>query len=86
MDELIEKWMASTTIEERKYISFDMQELYNEQPTAIALYYPEEMYAYNADVYDGYVESLGYGIVNKFSFLPESTQKAVSATAPVIVE
>lgn len=86
MEELIEGWMASTTIEDRKYVSFDMQELYNEQPTAIALYYPEEVYAYNADVYDGYVESLGYGVVNKFSFLPESTQKAVSATSPVIVE
>lgn len=86
MDELVTKWMATSTIEERKTISFDMQTLYNEQPTAIALYYPEEVYAYNAEKFDGYVESLGYGVINKFSFLPEATQQAVSATQPVIVE
>ncbi|OCS82897.1 ABC transporter substrate-binding protein [Caryophanon tenue] len=86
MDELVTKWMAASTIEERKTISFDMQTLYNEQPTAIALYYPEEVYAYNAEKFDGYVESLGYGVINKFSFLPEATQQAVSATQPVIVE
>lgn len=86
MDSLIEDWMSAATIDERKSISFDMQELYNSQPTAVALYYPEEVYAYNADVYDQYVESLGYGIVNKYSFLPEETRKAVSATAPKLIE
>lgn len=86
MDTLIEQWMAASTIEERKNISFNMQELYNDQPTVVALYYPEEVYAYNAEKYDGYVESLGYGIVNKFSFLPEETKQAVSASQPVIVE
>ncbi|MBD7938981.1 ABC transporter substrate-binding protein [Cytobacillus sp. Sa5YUA1] len=82
MDELVSNWMNATTIEERKAISFDMQTLYNEQPTAIALYYPEEIYAYNADVYDQYVESLGFGIINKFSFLPEEARE-VSSTTPV---
>ncbi|MDQ0185159.1 ABC transporter substrate-binding protein [Cytobacillus kochii] len=82
MDELVSNWMNATTIEDRKAISFDMQTLYNEQPTAIALYYPEEIYAYNADVYDQYVESLGFGIINKFSFLPEEARK-VSSTTPV---
>lgn len=86
MDTLIEQWMAAPTIEDRKLISFDMQKLYNEQPTAVALYYPKEVYADNAEKYDGYVESLGYGIVNKFSFLPEETKQAVSATEPVIVK
>ncbi|MEK5101263.1 ABC transporter substrate-binding protein [Cytobacillus sp. FSL M8-0252] len=84
MDELVSNWMNATTIEDRKAISFDMQTLYNEQPTAIALYYPEEIYAYNADVYDQYVESLGFGIINKFSFLPEEARK-VSSTTPVQV-
>ncbi|WP_461610781.1 ABC transporter substrate-binding protein [Cytobacillus kochii] len=82
MDELVSNWMNATTIEDRKSISFDMQTLYNEQPTAIALYYPEEIYAYNADVYDQYVESLGFGIINKFSFLPEEARE-VSSTTPV---
>ena len=78
--------MAADTIESRKLISFDMQTQYNSQPTSIALYYPEEIYAYNAAIYDNYVESLGYGIVNKFSFLPKETQQAVSATGPVLVD
>lgn len=86
MDTLIQDWMAASTIDSRKLISFDMQALYNAQPTSIALYYPEEVYAYNATKYDGYVESLGYGIVNKFSFLPEEAQQAVSATEPVFVK
>ena len=86
MDALIEKWMAASTIEDRKVISFDMQTQYNTQPTSIALYYPEEVYAFNASVYNNYVESLGYGIVNKFSFLPKEVQKEVSATAPVLID
>lgn len=86
MDAIIADWKAASTIEDRKLIAFDMQTLYNNQPTAIALYYPDEVYAYNAAKYDGYVESLGYGIINKFSFLPEATKKAASTTAPVIIE
>ncbi|MDN7225685.1 ABC transporter substrate-binding protein [Planococcus liqunii] len=86
MDRLIADWMAAATIEDRKAISFDMQELYNSQPTAIALYYPQEIYAYNSSIFDGYVESLGYGVINKYSFLPKKTQQAVSATKPQLIE
>lgn len=86
MDALIADWMAATDIESRKSISFDMQTQYNSQPTSVALYYPEEVYAFNASVFDNYVESLGYGIINKFSFLSEDVQKAVSATQPVYVK
>lgn len=86
MDSLISDWMAATDIDSRKSISFDMQTQYNSQPTSIALYYPEEVYAYNAEVFDNYVESLGYGIINKYSFLSEEVQKAVSATQPVSVK
>ena len=86
LDALIADWKAANSIEQRKEISFDMQALYNSQPTSVALYYPEEVYAYNSEVYDNYVESLGYGIINKFSFLPEETKQAVSAIEPVIVD
>jgi len=86
MDSLISDWMAATDINSRKSISFDMQTQYNSQPTSIALYYPEEVYAYNAQVFDNYVESLGYGIINKYSFLSEEVQKSVSATQPVSVK
>lgn len=86
MDKLTSDWMAASTIKARKDISFEMQELYNSQPTAIALYYPQEIFAYNSAVFDQYVESLGYGIINKYSFLPEDTQQAVSATQPELID
>ena len=86
MDKLTSDWMAASTIDARKDISFEMQELYNSQPTAIALYYPQEIFAYNSAVFDQYVESLGYGIINKYSFLPEDTQQAVSATQPELID
>ncbi|MDN3426435.1 ABC transporter substrate-binding protein [Microbacterium sp. APC 3898] len=86
MDKLTSDWMAASTIEARKEISFEIQELYNSQPTAIALYYPQEIFAYNSAVFDQYVESLGYGIINKYSFLPEETQQAVSATQPELID
>lgn len=86
MDRLISDWMEAATIEDRKAISFDMQELYNSQPTAIAIYYPQEIYAYNSSIFDGYVESLGYGVINKYSFLPKKTQQAVSATKPQLID
>lgn len=86
MDSLTEAWMAASTIDARKEISFELQELYNSRPTAIALYYPQEIYAYNSEVFDQYVESLGYGIINKYSFLPEETQQAVSATQPELID
>ncbi|MFJ8259058.1 ABC transporter substrate-binding protein [Peribacillus asahii] len=86
MDTLIQKWMAANTIEDRKQISFDMQTLFNNQPTSIALYYPEEKFAYNKDVYDQWVESLGYGIINKYSFLPQEVRDAVAAKPATIVE
>ena len=86
MDTLISDWMAATDIDSRKLISFDMQTQYNSQPTSVALYYPEEVYAYNAEKFDNYVESLGYGIINKYSFLSEDVQKAVSATQPASIK
>ena len=86
LESLITDWKAANTIEDRKNVSFDLQALYNSQPTSIALYYPEDVYAYNADVFNGYVESLGYGIINKFSFLPKETQEAASTTKPVLVK
>lgn len=82
MDALQEEWEAANTTEGRKDVSFKMQELYNKQPTAISLYYPQEVYAYNPDSYSGYVESLGYGIINKYSFLSEEVQKEASVQQP----
>ncbi|TCJ16725.1 peptide ABC transporter substrate-binding protein [Rubrobacter taiwanensis] len=79
MEALIEEWMQATTVEERTRISFEMQELFNSQPTSIVLYYPEERWAYRPDAHDGWVESPGYGIVHKWSFLPEEVGNEANA-------
>ncbi len=78
MDELTKQWMAETSVDKRKEIAFKMQELFNKQPTSIVLYYPEEKFAYNAQKFDQWVESPGFGVINKFSLLPDGVKKAVA--------
>lgn len=80
MDALTKEWMDTTTIDGRKQISFKMQAVYNDQPTAMAIYYPEQNWAYNAKKYDDWVESPGFGIIHKFSFLGETGKKAAVGT------
>ncbi|MDF2721442.1 MAG: transporter substrate-binding protein [Paenibacillus sp.] len=75
MDVLFDKWKAEKTIEGRKQISFQMQELFNRQPTSIAVYYPEQNWAFRSNVFDGYVDSPGYGIFHKYSLLSEEGRK-----------
>lgn len=78
MDELTKKWMAETSVDKRKEISFKMQELFNKQPTSVVLYYPEEKFAFRSEKFDQWVESPGYGIINKYSLLPDEVKKAVA--------
>lgn len=75
MDQLTEEWMKTTTIEGRKQVSFKMQTVFNDQPTAIALFYPEQNWAYNAKKFDDWVETPGFGIIHKYSFLGEPGKK-----------
>jgi peptide/nickel transport system substrate-binding protein len=69
-DALWEQWKAAATIESRKQVSFKMQELFNQQPTAMPLWYSENYTAYRASAYDNWVETRGYGIIHKWSLLP----------------
>ncbi len=72
--------MAEANIDKRKEISFEMQALFNRQPTSLVLYYPTENYAYRADKFDRWVESPGFGIIHKYSLLPEEARKAAGVT------
>ncbi|OMF37595.1 ABC transporter substrate-binding protein [Paenibacillus sp. FSL H8-0548] len=81
MDTLFESWKAETTIEGRKQISFDMQELFNRQPTSLALFYPEQNWAYRSDEFDSWIESPGYGIFHKYSLLNEEGRKIATGKA-----
>ncbi|MEI7026060.1 ABC transporter substrate-binding protein [Paenibacillus sp. y28] len=78
MDALTQKWMNEANVEKRKQVSFEMQALFNRQPTSIVLYYPKENYAFRADKYDNWVESPGYGIVHKYSLLSAEARKAAT--------
>ncbi len=73
-DALVEQWKRAADVESRKKISFQMQDLFNEQPTAIPLYYPVSRFAYRPASYDQWAESPGFGIVHKWSFLPPAAR------------
>ena len=79
MATLIEEWKRTKTIEDRTDVLYEMQELFNSQPTAAVLYYPEEHWAFHPEAYDNWAESPGYGIVHKWSFLPEEVRKEANA-------
>jgi peptide/nickel transport system substrate-binding protein len=73
-ESLLEEWKKTTDIESRKRVSFRMQELFSNQPTVIPLYYPTLTFAYRPAAYDNWVESPGFGIVHKWSFLPAESR------------
>lgn len=70
LDALIEQWKQAADVESRTQVSFRMQELFSQQPTVISLYYPVSTFAYRPARYDAWVESPGFGVVHKWSFLP----------------
>ncbi|MGH8906377.1 MAG: ABC transporter substrate-binding protein [Egibacteraceae bacterium] len=77
-DALEARWRAQETIEDRTTVLFEMQELFNRQPTSIPLYYPDERWAFGP-AYDGWAESPGHGIVHKWSFLPDDVRTQANA-------
>ena len=82
LDSLVEEWKKTTDIESRKQVSFRMQELFSNQPTAIPLYYPASTFAYRPAAYDHWVESPGFGIVHKWSFLPAKARVGAVVALP----
>lgn len=78
-DALFERWKATTTVEDRREVAFEMQRLFNEQPTSIPLYYPDENWAFRPELFSGWVESPGFGIVHKWSLLPRSVSESAGA-------
>lgn len=78
-DVLYERWRATTTIQDRTEVLFEMQELFNAQPTSIPLFYPDENWAFRSAAFGGWVESPGYGIVHKWSLLPREVGREANA-------
>lgn len=73
-DDLFEEWKRTDTVEGRKEVLFEMQRLFNRQPTSIPLWYPEPRFAFRPGAHDAWAESPGYGIHHKWSLLPEDTR------------
>ena len=71
-DALFEDWKQTDTVAERKEVLFEMQRLFNDQPTSLPLWYPEPRFAYSPEAHDTWAESPGFGIHHKWSLLPES--------------
>lgn len=78
-DTLFNRWKAATTNEGRTAVLQDMQELFNQQPTSVPLYYPDEYWAYRPSAYRGWLESPSFGIVHKWSLLPPEVARAANA-------
>ncbi|HVL84255.1 MAG TPA: peptide ABC transporter substrate-binding protein [Pseudonocardia sp.] len=78
-DALFRQWQASTTIEDRLAALDDIQAMFNDQPTSVPLYYPDEYYAFRPDRYAGWAESPGFGIVHKWSLLPADVVRGANA-------
>ena len=74
-DELFKEWKQTATVEARKEVLFEMQRLFNEQPTSLPLWYPEPRWAYRPTAYDAWAESPGFGIHHKWSLLPEDARE-----------
>lgn len=69
-DDLYDEWKRTETVESRKAVLFEMQRLFNEQPTSIPLWYPQARFTFDPDAHDAWAESPGFGIHHKWSLLP----------------
>ncbi|MFT4921654.1 MAG: peptide/nickel transport system substrate-binding protein [Haloarculaceae archaeon] len=74
-DELFEEWKQTATVEARKEVLFEMQELFNSQPTSLPLWYPEPRFAFRPAEHDRWAESPGFGIHHKWSLLPAGARE-----------
>ncbi|ELZ61348.1 putative extracellular solute-binding protein, family 5 [Haloferax sp. ATCC BAA-645] len=70
-DALYDEWRQTTTVEARKEVLFEMQRLFNSQPTSLVLWYPEPRWGYDPEAHGAWAESPGFGIHHKWSLLPE---------------
>lgn len=74
------KWLAQVTHEGRREVMQDLQLIHNGAPTTIPLYYPEDHWVASQN-FGGWVDTPGYGIINKWSFLPAEVTAAAHSNA-----
>lgn len=83
---LYETWWKADSRDARLEASFALQEYENKYPSRFMLWYPDGLFAYRWQSYDNYVSSFGYGIYNKYSFLPEAGRIGTSDSIDHLIE
>jgi hypothetical protein len=63
-------------LEARTQVGFELQDLMNLEPTSIGVLYPDQYWAFRKASYTNWIDSPGYGVVHKWSFLPASAVPA----------
>lgn len=74
-DALAEEAAVTIDLDERAEMLYDMQRMLAEDVPAIVLYYPDGIYAYRTETYNGWVVEPGHGAFTKRSFLPQTVDQ-----------
>lgn len=74
LDRLSDDVRAATTLDDRYKVLGELQKQVVEKVPFVTLYYPDGVYAYRQDVFDGWVYQDGAGILNKASFVELSAE------------
>ncbi|WP_227457564.1 ABC transporter substrate-binding protein [Micromonospora aurantiaca (nom. illeg.)] len=69
LDRLSDEVRAAPTLEDRYKVLGELQKQVAEKAPFVTLYYPDGVYAYRQDIFDGWVYQDGTGILNKASFM-----------------
>lgn len=73
-DQALLDWKAADNRETRLQASYKLQNLINQYPKRIMLWYPHGFFAFNKNKYDNYSIVKGYNIFNKYSFIPNEAR------------
>lgn len=74
-DDLAEQAAVESDPGEREDMIHELQETFAEEVPAIVLHYPDGIYAYRTDSFDGWVADPGHGHFNKRSFIPADSDE-----------
>ncbi|ODT66462.1 MAG: hypothetical protein ABS75_27175 [Pelagibacterium sp. SCN 63-23] len=84
--DLYNTWWEAESRTDRQDAHFALQEYELKYPSRFMLWYPDGIFAYRWKSYDNYASSVGYGIYNKYSFLPEAGRIGTSDSIDQLIE
>lgn len=70
VDTIVEELVVTVDPDKQAALLSDLQEAVAETVPFVTLFYPDGIYAYRPEAYDGWVFQNGQGILNKLSFVP----------------